>query len=488
MSVGHLHTTFATIVHTPSEAATLVASGCGCEDAAADSQTFAVETGPLGQVTWSGVVGTEGELTGDGRLIDNNALRWENLPASLRYAPADYGGHGGAQKVGRIMTLERRDNGDIWGTGDIDMQSELGPEAARIMQEGYGVSMDLDDVSFEIRVAKELLGMEEVLEDGVDEQEADAMEEDEEGRVTVIEINSDDEVMVTTGGRIRGATLVDIPAFIRASLKLDSPLDESNVADAEPQSAPALVASAAPLAPPASWFADPGLDGPTPLTITEDGRVYGHLAVWGTCHTAYTGQCVEPPHSPSGYAYFRTGAVRTKEGSEIAVGQITLDTMHAGRHLKAVDTLAHYEHTGKAAADVAAGEDVHGIWVAGAVRPGLPAERIRTLRASPVSGDWRRIGGALEMIAALSVNVQGFPVPRPQGLVASGAMQSLVASGMLQPAELPEPGSVFSAADLKYLNTLVSRERSRVKSEAEQMAARVRKQRATALARRVAVR
>lgn len=490
MTVGHLHTTFATIVHTPTEAAALVASGCGCDEMAND-QTFAVETGPLGQVTWSGVVGTEGELTGDGRLIEDNALRWENLPASLRYAPADFGGHGGAQKVGRIMTLERRDNGDIWGTGDIDMQSELGPEAARVMQDGYGVSMDLDDVSFEIRVAKELLGdmMEPEAEgESASEPEPEALPEDEDGRVTVISMNSDDEVMVTTGGRIRGATLVDIPAFIRASIKLDAALDESAVAEAEPQSAPALVAGAAPVEPPAEWFSDPALDGPTPLTVTPDGRIYGHLAVWGTCHTAYTGQCVEPPHSPSGYAYFRTGAVRTAEGSEVAVGQITLDTMHAGRHLKAVDALAHYEHTGKAVCDVAAGEDVFGIWVAGALRPGLTEERIRTLRASPVSGDWRRIGGALEMIAALSVNVQGFPVPRPQGLVASGAMQSLVASGMLQPASLDDTPSVFSDADLRYLKSLVGRERQRVQTEAEQLASRVRKHTAAALARRVGVR
>jgi hypothetical protein len=266
---------------------------------------------------------------------------------------------------------------------------------------------------------------------------------------------------------------------------LDAALGEQ---EAEPQSAPALVAGAAPVDPPAEWFADPGMDGPTPLTITDDGRIFGHLAVWGTCHTAYTGQCVEPPHSPSGYAFFRTGAVRTAEGHEVSVGQITLDTMHAGRHLSAVDTLAHYEHTGKAVCDVAAGEDVYGVWVAGALRPGLTPERIRTLRASPVSGDWRRIGGNLELIAALSVNVQGFPVPRPQGLVASGAMQSLVASGMLQPGTLPETGSVFSDTDLTYLKTLVGRERQRVQTEAEQLAARVRKHRATALARRVGVR
>jgi hypothetical protein len=240
--------------------------------------------------------------------------------------------------------------------------------------------------------------------------------------------------------------------------------------------------------PPLDWFKDPGLQEPTPLTITPDGRVFGHLAVWGTCHTAYTGQCVEPPHSPSDYAYFRTGAVLTAEGSEVPVGRITLDTMHAGRTLSATDTLAHYEHTGKGAADVAAGEDVFGIWLAGSLRPGLNADKVRTLRASPISGDWRRIGGQLELVAALAVNSPGFPVPRPQGLVASGAMQSLVASGMLQPAVLDDTALGLSAEDLRYLKTLAGRERSRVQSEAEGLAARVRRQRAATLARRAGVR
>jgi hypothetical protein len=48
----------------------------------------------------------------------------------------------------------------------------------------------------------------------------------------------------------------------------------------------------------AAWFRNPHLDGPTPLTVTDDGRVYGHLALWGTCHTGFDGVCIEPPHSP----------------------------------------------------------------------------------------------------------------------------------------------------------------------------------------------
>ena len=69
-----------------------------------------------------------------------------------------------------------------------------------------------------------------------------------------------------------------------------------------------------------------------------------------------------------------------------------------------------------------AGEDEFGIWLAGALRPGLAPERIRELMAADVSGDWRRIGGALELVGVLAVNVPGFPklrVREAEGLVAS---------------------------------------------------------------------
>src|SRR2546422_2197053 len=34
-----------------------------------------------------------------------------------------------------------------------------------------------------------------------------------------------------------------------------------------------------------------------PLTVTEDGRVFGHLAPWGVCHTGKPNQCITAPHS-----------------------------------------------------------------------------------------------------------------------------------------------------------------------------------------------
>jgi len=72
----------------------------------------------------------------------------------------------------------------------------------------------------------------------------------------------------------------------------------------------------------------------------------------------------------------------------------------------------HYDDTSKAVAVVRAGEDRFGIWVAGVLLPWVDDHTKLDLGLSPLSGDWRRVGGAYEMIAALAVNFPGFPVVR----------------------------------------------------------------------------
>lgn len=519
---------------------------------------------------WEGVLALEGELTGDGRMFTPGAVRWEKLPVPLRWVRVDEGEHRGAVVVGRIEEVWR-DGVTIMGRGTFDAGSADGVEAARQVAEGLtpGVSVDLDDVSFEIRVAADLLDESELVVDGEPEPEP------EEGMRVVMRYKPEDEVMVTTDARLRAATIVATPAFADARIAMaDDPEDEEDreyaltfqldqqertptegmAEDAQRaldwraeghaggeentvqrarsiarrealsedtirrmhaffsrnaqyptmngfspgddgfpsparvawglwggdagatwssklfermerrENAAALTAASAPTRPPAAWFSDPGLAGPTPLTVTDDGRVYGHLATWGTCHTGYAGQCVEPPSSATNYAYFRTGAIRTAEGDEIAVGRLTLDTNHAGRRLGASDTAAHYDHTGLAVADVSAGEDVHGIWVAGAMRPGVTDDEVRTLQASPLSGDWRRIGGNLELVAALAVNSPGFPIPRV--LVAGGAVVSLQSSGVVatEPEGLRE--WAVEADDRAILDRLLARERRAMRTTA----------------------
>ena len=189
----------------------------------------------------------------------------------------------------------------------------------------------------------------------------------------------------------------------------------------------ALTASAIPIKPPSDWFADPGLDGLSPLTVQSDGRVFGHIAAWHTSHIGMAGG-IKPPKSRSNYAFFRTGVVETDTGDMVNVGAITLAGGHAPLNASVDQTVKHYDDTNTAIMDVAAGEDRHGIWVAGALRPSVTDEQIRTIRASSVSGDWRPINGRMELVAVCAVNCPGFPIPRAQ--VASGAPIALIAAGI----------------------------------------------------------
>lgn len=440
---------------------------------------------------WSGVIAKENILTGDGRLLESDSLRWENLPLALRSVKEDTGAHEGAVVVGLIESIERRDGGEIWGEGVLDLESEEGFEAFRLIKEGFrrGISVDLDDTSFEIRIAGEvmeeietLLENDDLFEESEPSDEKPEREVDEEGRVTVAKINVEDEVMVVTSARIRAATLVDIPAFIDAQISVE----EDVISEEESEELEALVASAAviPVDPPEAWFNVPEADVPTALTVTDEGQVYGHLALWGMDHVGHAaaGQSVHAPQSLTGYTYFHLGAVRTAEGTEVSAGKITLDTKHAGRSWSGARAAAHYEETGSVVADVRASDGIHGIWLSGALRPNVTRAQIRELRAAPLSGDWRDMGGHLELVAALAVNMPGFPVPRPAALVASGAVKSLIAAGMIPPRRVRKPGTegALSAKDLYYLKRLAQREERADKAE-------LRAAKAQKLARRVQV-
>jgi hypothetical protein len=184
----------------------------------------------------------------------------------------------------------------------------------------------------------------------------------------------------------------------------------------------------APLRPPAHWFDDPMFEGPSPLTVTADGQVKGHLALWNVCHFGMQDVCRMAPHSNTGYQYFMTGSVLTADGTQRKVGRITLGTGHANLRLGYIPAADHYDNTGTAAAVVAAGEDRFGPWVAGAAVPEVSEAKIAELRRSPLSGDWRPTPKGLELVAALAVNTPGFPVV---GLSASGEVLSLVAAGMV---------------------------------------------------------
>lgn len=526
--------------------------GSSHDDRDDDDLDYAGQTAP-----WEGVLAVEGIVTGDGREFAEGALGWADLPVPLRWNIED--SHGGephtvAVNVGRIDKVWR-DGNKIMGAGVLDLSDDNGRRAHAKIEGQFlrGVSIDADsiadaDVEF-VWPEDANAGMEEGGEDDLFEM-----------------LFAQPEKVIYHGGRIRAATLVDIPAFAEAYIALldeqgavvaggtpvgeaavqalavqefgavgthdtatseeswDGPVNERRLpspittataraayawidddriedgelpkdaarfihhevsADGRPGAAnltacstgigilngarggttiPAadrqgvynhlaahlrdagreppelqaalkpVTASAEVFRPPAVWFADPKLSLPTPITVTDDGRIYGHAAQWGSCHIGQEGVCVQPPHEDA-HPYYRTGEVACDDGSRVAVGQITVGTGHAPLHLGASPAAEHYDNTGAAVADVAVGNDAHGIWVAGAVRPGADPLKVYELQAAgQVSGDWRRIGGQLRLVGLLAVNVPGFPVPKMRARVASGEPQALVAAGRPQVA------------------------------------------------------
>jgi hypothetical protein len=191
-----------------------------------------------------------------------------------------------------------------------------------------------------------------------------------------------------------------------------------------------------PVAPPVSWFQNPDLSARTPLVVTDEGQVYGHLAAWNECHRDVTNrECVLAPHSQMEYAPFHLGSVLTDEGETIKVGKIVQDTRHADVRLGYAAAAIHYDNTGDEVAVVRAGEDEHGIWVAGAIVPEADTKAVAKLRRSPISGDWRAVNGHLELTAALAVNVPAFPVYSLEG----EEQLALVAAGVVYPEpDVPE--------------------------------------------------
>lgn len=200
------------------------------------------------------------------------------------------------------------------------------------------------------------------------------------------------------------------------------------------------------LYPKAAWFTDPKLTKPTPLTVTDDGRVFGHLAPWRLCHLAVGNRCQMAPKSATGYSYFHLGSVKTDDGRFVPTGKITLGTGHADASYGVRPATEHYDNTGTCVAVVRAGEDAHGIWVAGSLVADVSENRVAELRRSPLSGDWRRVNGNLELVAALAVNDPGFPTTHDD---ADGAY-SLVASGVFVDHEAHSPDfgvDVFAQVD-----------------------------------------
>lgn len=396
-------------------------------------------------LSWHGIITLENVSTGDGRFFAADAWSWRSLPLTLMAQTVNQEGHKGAQVSGRIERIYKLSIEDaaaagydvseipedavlVMGEGEFDT-GEFGREIARMVKEETLRGISVDYAVTKAALRDPLTG--EILSpDEAEIELADMLFGSKYERAAL-------------EAEIGAATVVPFPAFANASIAMTAsglPL-QLKIAD-ESVVLTAAAAGFAPLRPPREWLENPGLTGPTPMTVTEDGRVYGHAALFDSCHIAEPrgpGICVPPPRSGMNYSVFHHGVVVADNGDEVPCGQITLGTSHAPLELTWRETIRHYEDSGLAVADVRAGEDEWGIWVSGGLRPNISAAKVREMKAGALSGDWRQvIGRGLEFLAALVVNVPGFLIPRPEARVVASAageelVLSLVAAGIAEP-------------------------------------------------------
>ncbi|AXK88848.1 hypothetical protein SAMN05421776_105368 [Nocardia farcinica] len=316
-------------------------------------------------------------------LANNVQLVDSALPLALKWQKTADPGHDGAYTVGVLETIEERD-GAVWGTGRM-LDSPEADEAIQQIEAGV------------TRPSVELVARAEVLSDPsgnpVTPETAEQMMMD--GAQVVMRIDV---------AEVVAATLVSVPEFRDAHMILGDTTDDTTM--------PALTAgmTVKPDTFPADWFTDPGLDEPTPIHLTSEGRVVGYLATWDTQHMGYRNRTVTPYRSHSGYAEFHQSHVYLDNGEILRVGRLTVGGGHApaGNGMRAA--LDHYDNVATAWAFVRAGENDIGIWVSGAVNPHASEDMVRQALGAPHSGHWERVGGRPELIAAHAVNTPGFPI------------------------------------------------------------------------------
>ena len=412
---------------------------------------------------WRGRLAPIGVPTGDRRKFEVGGIGHRDLPLPLLYQLQTADGHEQSVVVGRILGVSVNDE-EAYGYGDW-LDTEHTTAAQDRMASGIGgVSVDLDDVEYELRVpgtATKWLAAEQCS--------------DETGECAMHEF-------VVTKGRIAAATIVAIPAFADAKLEIYEGVDEEGLLAAFDElpmaedsescgcgmAASAIQGYCTPVnggvtaaitsfTPPRAAFEDPHFTALTGLTFDDKSypgyiAVRGHIGDWKVQHMGLPGQKL--PRSRSGYSYFHLAPIYTAEGDEVYTGKILYAGSHPSMEAGLIAAAQHYD-TLPTAAFVCAGEDQFGVWVAGVLAPNLSDEAKLTITTRPPSGDWRYVGRDLEMIAVLAVGVPGFPVVRARS--EGGRVRALVASAGPAPVRLDTWGPVSEEA----VRAMVTRELAR---------------------------
>jgi hypothetical protein len=171
------------------------------------------------ETPWHGVLVVEGVETGDGRIFDPNSLSYGTLPLPISWQRMSADGHSQAVVVGRIDTIELAGN-EHRATGMFNNNVAETNEVIDGIIFGMlgGVSVDVDNAEFTV----------------------ESEDEGDEGDLMGMLFGGGKMTTRFTAGRIRGASLVSIPAFQEAYIALGAEFDET------PRDPNAVVSDAAP--------------------------------------------------------------------------------------------------------------------------------------------------------------------------------------------------------------------------------------------------
>jgi len=382
--------------------------------------------------------------TRDGRLVVGETFGTLDLPRTIKLMTVDAPGHDGSVAAGRLDEVVVEGT-TARGRGWL-LDNPEGRNAAFLVktQAARGNSIDMAVAQGDIEIH-----MEE--DDGKFSVELDFHNAKLKATTICMTPAFDNAgAVIPEGWTVDG---VDEPEAVVASL-------EAAEAEREPETEHAFAFNVISERPKidASKFEDPRLREVTPLFIDEDEHVFGHVASWHEPHL--TDEGLFAPRSRTNYAYFANKNCLTTDGF-VAVGNIVINGNHADKKLGWRGAIDHYANTCAAWADVAVGEDAHGIWVSGIVRPGTSDEVLHAARASDNSGDWRLIGGNLEMVATLSCPAGAFPKARPKARAFADAdrnILSLTGAGMVR---RPAAGAPVVDRNVAYLASRFAAEEAR---------------------------
>lgn len=351
---------------------------------------------------WRGVIAGLDRPTGDERYLatPEGGVRTREFPLTLTL---QHVGDGTDIPIGNVERVWV-ENGLLHGEGKFDLEGEEGRETARRLRDGIAntVSIHPDQVKAEYGVFND-------KGERVSEEDLEGLEELPDGWA----VNT-----IFSDWRLAGLAVVSIPAYTEARIEPVYGYERTEAGDGQVD---AIVASVGGQLFTPEFFEDPKLRRPTRLTVTDDGRVFGHVALWDGCYQ-YSGlnagaTCTKPPRSATGYANFTSHKARLADGRTIAVGVVTYGEGHVSkgslRH-----SIAHLNNVSQRAAKVVAGEDRFGIWLSGEILDEV-RDHGHDLLSAPLSGHWEpdaQAAGNLEMIGAHLVNTPGF---KPAPLVAS---------------------------------------------------------------------